>query len=154
MKYVQIIAACDMTRAQTGAIEPAAETVYLALGSDPANLQVRELDLTGAWAKELREFLLPFLDVSHEPGELVTPVSDSGGTAGDTPLQAARKYNKAMTAWAQSHGYKVTIGIRGKNYFPRKTKKAYALHLSGQDGELTEANGLQPDYDPVTGNSV
>lgn len=153
MKYVQIIAACDMTKAGTGEIEPAAETVYIAFGSDPKNLKVRELDLSGDFSKELREFLLPYLNASHEPGDLITP----GG--GDHPADVknpgdTRKFNEARVAWAQANGYNMTKLVRGGWYSPAKTKKAYAHHLAGDDHLLTEANGLQPDYDPAAGNSV
>ena len=154
MKYVQIIAACDMTKAVSGEITPAAETVYLAFGSDPKNLKVRELDLNEDWAKELHEFLLPYLNASHEPGELITPGGGdgTGGTADAT--REKREYKKALVAWAQETGYNVTPLKRGGWYPPVKTKQAYAHHVSGRDDLLTEANGLQPDYDPVTGNSV
>ena len=153
MKYVQIIAACDMTKASTGEIEPAAETVYLALGSDPKNLQVRELDLTEDWSKELHEFLLPFINASHEPGELVTPGGDAHPGERKNPGET-RKFNEARLAWAQVNGYNMTKLVRGGWYAPSKTKRAYAHHLAGDDHLLTGANGLQPDYDPLTGNSV
>jgi hypothetical protein len=152
VKYVQIIAACDMTRAQTGEIEQAAETVYLAFGADPKNLKVRELDLSEEWSKELHASLLPYLNASHEPGDLVTPGSDDTGDADATREKKA--YKKAMVAWAQANGYNVTRLVRGGWYPPVKTKQAYAHHVSGRDDLLTEANGLQPDYDPVTGNSA
>lgn len=148
MKYVQIIAACDMTKADTGEIVPAAETVYLAFGSDPKDLKVRELDLNEDWSKELHEFLLPYLNASHEPGDLVTPVSDGGDT------ENKREYKKNMVAWAQKNGYNLTRLVRGGYYAPVKTRQAYAHHLAGRDDLLTEEHGLQPDYDPATGNSV
>lgn len=149
MKYVQIIAACDMTKADTGEIVPAAETVYLAFGSDPNDLKVRELDLAGKWSEELHEFLLPYLDASHEPGDLVTPATDGGGDTTDK-----RQYKRNNVAWAQRNGYNLTKLVRGGWYVPVKTKQAYAHHLSGRDDLLTEEHGLQPDYDPKTGNSV
>lgn len=149
MKYVQIIAACDMTRADTGEIVPAAETVYIAFGGDPKNLKVRELDLSEKFSEELHEFLLPYLNASHDPGDLVTPGGDGTADPGDV-----REFNKARVAWAQREGYNVTKMVRGGWYPPVKTKKAYAHHVAGRDDLLTEANGLQPDYDPATGNSV
>lgn len=152
MKYVQIIAACDMTKAQTGDITQAAETVYIAFGSDPKNLKVRELDLSQEWSKELHEFLLPYLNASHEPGELITPGGEDH--PGDGEPADKRGFNKAQLAWAKEHGYSTTPLVRGGTYFPVKTKKAYALHLAGRDDQLTGANGLQPDYDPATGRSV
>lgn len=152
MKYVRIIAACDMTKAQTGQVVEAAETVYIAFGSDPKNLQVRELDLDEEWSKELHEFLLPFLNASHEPGELVTPVSGNGDGGGNTDNK--REYKKNLVAWAKAKGYNLTTLVRGGHYAPVKTRKAYALHLAGRDDELIEANGMQPDYDPATGNAA
>jgi len=152
MKYVQIIAACDMTREQDGKVVEAAETVYLAFGSDPKNLKVRELDLAENWGKELREFLLPYLDASHDPGDLVTP-GGSDHPADDGPA-GTREFNKARVEWAHAHGYKVTKMVRGGHYVPVRTKQAYAHHLAGNDHLLTGANGLQPDYDPETGNAA
>ena len=152
MKYVQIIAACDMTKAVSGEISPAAETVYLALGTDPKKLEVRELDLSQDWAKELHDRVQPFIDASHEPGELITPGGESHPS--DNGPADTRGFNKARVTWAQAHGYNVTKMVRGGYYPPVKTRKAYALHLVGHDDQLTEANGLQPDYDPATGNPV
>lgn len=154
MKYVQIVAACDMTKAETGEVTPAAETIYLAFGSDPRNLKVRELDLAEEFSKELREFLLPYLNASHEPGELITPGHGSGEHPGDENPGNVREFNAARVAWAQANGYNVTKMVRGGWYPPVKTKQAYTHHLAGRDDLLTEANGLQPDYDPATGNSV
>jgi hypothetical protein len=152
VKYVQIIAACDMTKAQTGEVTPAAETVYLAFGGDPKKLDVRELDLSEEFSKDLHEFLLPYLNASHEPGDLITP-GGNDHPADENPGNV-REFNKARVAWAQANGYYVTKMVRGGYYPPVKTKQAYALHLAGRDDQLTEANGLQPDYDPATGNSV
>lgn len=149
MKYVQIIAACDMTKAQSGEVVQAAETVYLAFGGDPENLKVRELDLSKEFSEELHEFLLPFLDASHEPGDLITPGADDAADP-----RNVREFNRSRVAWAQEHGYNATKMVRGGYYVPVKTKKAYAHHLAGRDDLLTGANGLQPDYDPATGNSV
>ena len=148
MKYVQIISACDMTKADTGEVVPAEETVYIAFGSDPDSLQVRELDLSGKWSEELRTFLQPFLSASHEPGDLVTPVSDPR----DSVDKRAHKAN--LVRWAQATGYNMTRMVRGGWYVPVRTRTAYAHHLAGRDDLLTEENGLQPDYDPETGNSV
>jgi hypothetical protein len=153
MKYVQIIAACDMTKAQDGEIAPAAETVYLAFGGDPKNLKVRELDLSDEFSKALHEFLEPYLNASHEPGDLVTPGGDAHPGERKNPGDT-RKFNEARLAWAQANGYNMTKLVRGGWYPPVKTKQAYAHHLAGNDHLLTEANGLQPDYDPATGNSV
>jgi hypothetical protein len=150
VKYAQIIAVCDMTRAQTGEVTPAAETVYIAFGGDPRNLKIRELDLSEEWSKDLHEFLLPYLNASHEPGDLITP--GTGGHPADDKPAGTREFNRARVDWAQAAGYKITKMIRGGYYVPVKTRKAYAHHLAGRDDQLTEANGLQPDYDPATGN--
>src|SRR5712675_2355950 len=102
VKYVQIIAACDMTKAATGEIAQAAETVYIAFGGDPKNLKVRELDLAEDWGKELREFLEPYLNASHEPGDLVTPGGDAHSGERKNPGET-RKFNEARRAWAQAN---------------------------------------------------
>jgi hypothetical protein len=148
VKYVRIISACDMTKAETGSVVDAAETVYIAFGSDPGSLKVRELDLSEEWSKELHAFLQPFLSASHEPGDLVTPVND----VRDTADKRAHKAN--LVRWAQANGYSITRMVRGGYYVPVRTKQAYAHHLAGNDHLLTEENGLQPDCDPATGNSV
>jgi hypothetical protein len=131
----------------------AAETVYIAFGADPKNLKVRELDLAEEWSKELREFLLPYLNASHDPGDLITPGGDDHPGDEGSPRNT-REFNKARRIWAQANGYSITRMARGGYYAPVKTKQAYAHHLAGRDDQLTEANGLQPDYDPATGNSV
>lgn len=147
MKYVQILAACDMTKAETGQTEPAAETVCIALGPDPGHLRVRELDLSEEWAKELREFLAPYLAAGHEPGELVTPgQGSSAGSLSESRKQAAREqhdFRQSQAAWAKANGYKITKRKAGGWYFPVKTQEAYRQHLAGRDDLLT--GDLAPD---------
>jgi hypothetical protein len=153
MKYVQIVAACDMTRATEDQVVPAAETVFIAYGHDPAQLKVRELDLSDPWAKTLHEAMQSFLDASHDPGEMSAPAQDIAPRARANDPRV-RTYNIAMRKWAREAGYCFTKLDKGGFYYPARTKQAYAHHLAGQDHLLTEEQGLQPDYDPETGNSV
>lgn len=151
MKFIQITESCDMTRAVNSEHVAADETLYIALGTDPKNLKIRELDLTADWAKALREATAPFLAASHEPGQVSTPGSElDGRTRANDPR--VRGYNDSMRAWAETAGYRVTTLAKGGYYYPAKTRNAYARHLAGETHLLTGKNKLQPDYDPQAGN--
>jgi hypothetical protein len=82
MQELSIISVCDMTYAETGERVPPEQTVYLAFGDDPRRLEPLQLDLTGDWARKLREAIGPFLGAGHVPGEVVTPGSRPGCPSG------------------------------------------------------------------------
>jgi len=153
VKFIQIICSCDMTRAtEPDRHVPAEETLYLAIGPDPDKLDIRELDLTRDWAKALREAMAPFLDASHEPGEMGTPDTPAASRASKN--REVQEFNKARIEWAKAMGYNLTALVKGGYYPPAKTKRAYAHHLAGEDHLLTAEHKLQPDYDPATGNAI
>lgn len=146
MKYVQVIAGCDMTRAATGDVVPAQETVYLAFGTDPARMEIRELDLTGDWAARLREHVRPFLDASHEIGEVGVPGAASGHHDGSSAIT----YYRGLRAWADETSYADPDGkpgyhklAKGGYYHSVRLRRAYAEHLVS-----VVRGGAQPSSGP------
>lgn len=128
MKRVQVFIGCDRTWADSRTLVPADETVYLAFGPDPDHLHVRELDLAAPWAKGLREYLQPFLDAGHAPGEMDVPggTDNARGTgtrkkAGHTGSQENVSYHRQMRAWADAAGY----AVRGKPGYQKLAKGGY-----------------------------
>lgn len=144
MQEMQITSSCDMTFAGTGERVPSEETVFLALGPDPEHLKPVQLDLSAEWAKGLREFLQPFLDAGHAPGQVLTPGAHLPGRARPND-PGARAYWSAMRAWADETGF--PAGYRqldkGGYYYSRKLKDAYARYLAA----LAEPDSRRQDSD-------
>ncbi len=73
MKELKLVLSDDLTYAESGRRVPADESVVLSIDG-----KHRELDLTEEHAKELREFLEPYLSAGHQPGG-EPPVTDPEG---------------------------------------------------------------------------
>lgn len=153
MKVMKLIATCDMTRAADGTTAEAAETLYLAFGTDAGRLKTVELDLSEPWARDLRDRLAPFLAAGHEPGFVAMPGEDVPA-AGRANAPSLRAWHRALRTWAKEHGYHLNKLDKGGWYYPRKTKSAYRAHMEGKDAAWLAEHGLQPDFDPATGNAV
>lgn len=130
MQELRITSSCDMTFASTGERVPSAETVFLAIGPDPQHLKPVQLDLAKEWSRELHEFLLPFLDAAHEPGEVLTPGArlPRRERANDP---GARQYLRGMRDWCDETEFKPPYHVleKGGFYYPVRLKDAYAAHL-------------------------
>jgi hypothetical protein len=135
MQEMQILSSCDMTFAATGERVPSEETVFLALGRDPQALHPVQLDLTGDWAKALREFLAPFLDAGHDPGQVLVPGAQLPGRARPND-PGARAYWSALRAWCDETGFTPAYREldKGGYYYPRRLKDAYARYLAALAG--------------------
>jgi Lsr2 len=133
MKELKLVLSDDLTFAETGRRVPADETVVLSIGGIH-----RELDLTEEHAKELREFLEPYLNAGHMPGG-EPPVTDPAGNRIKRPtpeLIKSRHAMKKVRDWADAQGMRSEDGKRpayrtesGGYYYPYSLMKAYEAHL-------------------------
>jgi hypothetical protein len=160
VKRVQVFIGCDSHYAEGGELISSDETIYIAAGPDPDHLKVREVDLCAACALELRGRLQPFLDASHDPGEMDTP---AGSTEHKTPRRMrptaeSMAYNDGMREWADRTGYTQPegkpgyrqLGGRGGYYHSVALKRAYAEMLTGREDLLRSLNGNLGDAEVIS----
>lgn len=131
MRELQLILSDDLTYAQTGERVQADETVVIALDS-----VTRELDLTAANAKKLRELMRPYLEAGHAPGQ---QSATSEEKSRDSRLVTARARQKAMREFADALGLRSDDGERpvyitpgGAYYYSNKLKQMYEAHQHGK----------------------
>ena len=133
MRELQLVLSDDMTFARTGERVPADETVVIALDG-----KARELDLTAENAKKLREFLAPWIDAGHAPGQQDTTAEEK--TAKDfSQVKRSRDRSRLVRDFADSIGLKSEDGTRpiyrtesGGYYYPYKLRKMYAEHVAAE----------------------
>lgn len=138
MKELQLVLSDDLTYATTGERVPADESVTISLDG-----RTRELDLTAAHAKELRDILDPYMKAGHVPGNEPNLTSPEGKRIKKpTPsLIEARAEQKKIRDWADSMGLKSPDGKRpiyrtesGGYYYSYKLLKEYEAYLQRAAG--------------------
>lgn len=122
MRELQLVLSDDLAYAQGERI-PAEETVVIAIDG-----KTRELDLTAAHAKELREMLAPYIDAGHVPG------NQPSRAAVKPPVDViqSRARQKQLRDWADRKGLRSEDGLRpiyrtpgGGYYYPHDMVKQY-----------------------------
>lgn len=139
MKEMQIVVSDDITFAKTGRRVPADETVVLSLDGTE-----RELDLTEEHAKELREFLEPWLAVGHEREPQPQPQRPHAKRA-HPGLKTGRERMANLRKWVDENHIRGLSGpdrpayltTTGKHYAPDWLLKAYANAMA-ERGEHDE----------------
>lgn len=138
MKELKLVLSDDLAYATDGRRIPADETVLLSIDG-----KHRELDLTSEHAKELREFLEPYLKAGHMPGN-EPPVTDEAGNKVKKPTPAlikSRVEMKKVRDWADARGLRSDDGKRpiyrtesGGYYYPWRMMKEYEAFLEQKNG--------------------
>lgn len=138
MKELKLVLSDDLIYAETGKRVPADETVVLSLDG-----KRRELDLTSEHAKELREFLEPWLDAGHVPE--AAPQSPERKHSEHRGLKNGRVRMARLRAWVDENHIRGLSGpdrpayltTTGKHYSPDWLLKAYAKAMADR-GEHDE----------------
>lgn len=132
MRELQLILSDDLHYMRTGERITADETVVIALDG-----KTRELDLTAENAKKLREFLGPWIEAGHNPGQQEATREEK---AQDSPVRASRARSQLIRDFADSHGLKSDDGTRpiyrtpnGGYYYPYKLMQMWKAHQAAQD---------------------
>lgn len=136
MRELKLVLSDDLAYALNGERIAADETVLLSIDG-----KTRELDLTAEHAKELREFVEPYMKAGHVPGN-EPPVTDPEGKRIKKPtpdLIDSRAKHKKIRDWADSMGYRSPDGKRpiyrtesGGYYYPWSLMREYEAHLEAE----------------------
>jgi hypothetical protein len=138
MKELQIVLSDDLTFAETGKRVPADETVFVSIDG-----KKRELDLTEEHARELREFLEPWIRAGHAPGS--APTKPSKPAAEPKSLMVGRERMAKLRDWVDKNHIRGRSGpdrpayltTTGKNYAPDWLLHLYATAMDAE-GEHDE----------------
>ena len=147
MIRVQLVLIDDAVYARTGQVAEAAETFYLAFGTDPDKLEVREINLTAENAGLCTAEVGAWYGFGHEPGAIDAPgglhrndgrYRHEGGVSGS---QETAPYNQRMRAWADRTGFTRKNGkpgytalAKGGYYHSSQLRAAYAGYLTALAG--------------------
>lgn len=137
MKELQLVLSDDLTFATTGERIPADESVTISIDG-----RARELDLTAAHAKELRDILDPYMKAGHVPGNEPNLTSPEGKRIKKpTPsLIEARAEQKKIRDYADARGLKSPDGKRpiyrtegGGYYYPHSLVVEYQAWVEARN---------------------
>lgn len=140
MKEIQVVMSDDLIWSETRERIPADETVVIAIDG-----QTRELDLTAAHAKELRELMADWMAAGNPPqSEPGPPVRHHHSPAGKS-LKTGRLRMAKLRQWVDENHVRGLSGpdrpayltTTGKHYAPDWLLKAYARAMA-ERGEHDE----------------